>query len=237
VRRKFRPKPVPAIIALLLFVTALALGFWQVQRAGQKAQLVAELEAAAAAPPQPLPAVLDNPEAWAWRRVQLSGRYRNDRSALLLNRGLGDRPGVHLLTPIERDGASPVLVDRGWLPLDSDPQGFGIDGTVERIGVVRTPEQRGGMGRFLDGVAIPPDEPARRRYFRVDPQALAGPAAPTWWIELVPQQEPGLTGVGGTQKVAMPPEGHRNYAFFWFTMAAVLVVIFVMSSMRGSSDR
>src|SRR6185437_363364 len=50
------------------------------------------------------------------------GYFRSDLSALygaeVRDTPLGPRMGAQLLTVLERDGAPPVLVDRGWIPED-----------------------------------------------------------------------------------------------------------------------
>ncbi|RME61655.1 MAG: SURF1 family protein, partial [Alphaproteobacteria bacterium] len=63
------------LAAALAFAVLVGLGTWQLQRLAWKRALIARIEAGLAAPPVPLPAQLDDPAAWEYRRVALAGRF------------------------------------------------------------------------------------------------------------------------------------------------------------------
>lgn len=108
------------LVLAVIPVTAFALGTWQVYRLGWKTDLIAKCEDRLYREPLPLPPVVD-PDAVAaefdYRRVVARGRWRHDREMLIGPRVRDGEVGYMVITPLERaDGASTVLVNRGWIP-------------------------------------------------------------------------------------------------------------------------
>ena len=105
-------------IALILLgivaVVCIMLGRWQLERAEQRREVAATLEAGRRAPPIGLvPEIVDS-ELRAWRLAQAEGQWRSEWSVLLDNRNLEGRPGLWLATPLMLDKNTAVLVLRGW---------------------------------------------------------------------------------------------------------------------------
>lgn len=113
--RSRRPALVPTlatIVAVALFVTA---GLWQRDRMHQKMTLRATLDAAAAQPAVPLPALTDW-STWRFRPVTLTGTFDAAYQILLDNRVRAGRAGYDVVTPLTLTDRRTVLVDRGWVP-------------------------------------------------------------------------------------------------------------------------
>src|SRR4051794_30144168 len=105
----------PVLFALPVLAALLGLGTWQVQRLRWKTDLLTAIAAAEAAPPRPL-----GPAPQPYTKVVATGRFDHGREALLGIELRGTTLGAHLLTPLLREGAPPLLVDRGWVPLERD---------------------------------------------------------------------------------------------------------------------
>ena len=208
----------PGLTTAAMIALTLALGVWQVQRLAWKTALLAEIDRGEAAPAIPLPA---NPRPFT--KVLVSGTLRQDLGALygieVRTTLSGPVLGAFLLNPLERPGADPIIVDRGWVPTGAPHDATPVPATVE--GYIRAPEH---PIRFA-----PADEPANRRFYTLDP-AVIGAAlglrevAPFTLIALgtVP---PG-TVPEPAQALPRPPNNHFVYAVTWFGMAGVLVVMF-----------
>lgn len=114
-------------IALVLLgivaVVCIMLGRWQLERAEQRREVAATLEAGRRAPPIRLVPEIADSELRAWRPAQAEGRWRSEWSVLLDNRNLEGRPGLWLAMPLMLDQNTAVLVLRGWLerPLANRP--------------------------------------------------------------------------------------------------------------------
>jgi surfeit locus 1 family protein len=97
-----------------------ALGLWQLDRAGQKRELAATLAARAELPPLALGGPIADPQALRYRQIQATGTFLAERQILIEGRREGGRLGFHVITPLELADSGPLLlVNRGWIPADA----------------------------------------------------------------------------------------------------------------------
>ncbi|WP_424810728.1 SURF1 family protein [Roseococcus sp. YIM B11640] len=237
------PKPIPwqrlvlpSFIALPVLAVLLGLGTWQLQRLQWKNGLIAELEAAAAAPPVE---ASDSPPAFT--RITATGRLRPAPEAHLGLEVRGTTLGADLVSVLDRRGGRPLLVIRGWAPLE----GGNVqrpEGEVTLSGYARYSDRRAFMAAT--------DDPAARRFYTFDLRAIAASlgvpdAMPYALAVVVPAGRPAASGGLGASAPAMPavlpdPAGafpmpnnpHLGYAITWFGLAAAWVVIFALWSIR-----
>jgi len=204
--------------------TLLSLGAWQLHRRTWKLALLADIDRGEAAPAIPLP---DAPTAFAKVRVQ--GRFRDDLHALY-GADVRELPGgavlgAQLIEPLERPGALPVLVDRGWVPIGPSPSIAPGGDAVE--GYVRLPETPGALSAR--------DDPASRTFYTLDPAAIGAalglPAVAPFTVVALGTASPGVVPIPATA-LPRPPNDHLNYAVTWFSLAAVLAVVFLTWSRK-----
>jgi len=224
-------------LATALLVPALvALGFWQLERADEKADLEARWSARQSEAPVPLTALAgDAPEQLAYRRVSLQGEFLAGHYLLLDNRVQQGRFGnevVGLLALADSDQL--VLVNRGWVP--SDPARLALpevaepDGPVELTGHIYVSP---GKPYLLGEQQLAPPWPVRIQ--ALDHEVLAPLVATVTDATLYPHPvridsgQPGALTVAW-QLVNASPEKHQGYAFQWFTMAALLAFFFLLRS-------
>lgn len=207
-----------------MLALTIGLGVWQVQRLAWKTGLLAEIDSGEAAPAIPLPA---NPRPFT--KVRVAGVLRQDLAALygieVRTTATGPALGAFLLNPLERPGAAPVIVDRGWVPADAPRDATPVPATVE--GYVRAPEF---PVRF--GAA---DDPAARRFYALDPAAIGAAlglqqVAPFTLVALgtVP---PG-TVPEPAHALPRPANNHFTYALTWFGLAGALLAVFGVYARR-----
>ncbi len=224
-----------AVIAALAVL--LSLGSWQMLRRAEKHVLIARIEVQMQAPPVVLPAAINDPAAFDYRRVTVRGRYLHGREMLLLNRVRNGVAGIHVITPLVREDGPTVLVDRGWAPLArpaDDPAFVGQPpGPVTISGVARVPVKTGAF--------TPDNEPARGLWFSVDLAAMAaakgiGPVAP---VLVVADTRP-----DGIRKYPIPVpvraglrDDHLQYAVTWYSLALVLVGVVIAARRRRRPAR
>ena len=111
------------VLAAAIAGVALAsrLGVWQLDRARQKLELQASLDARSREPPLDAAALArtaDAARAQEHRRVVVHGRWLGERTVFLDNRQMDGKVGFFVVTPLALDDAAPatVLVERGWAP-------------------------------------------------------------------------------------------------------------------------
>jgi surfeit locus 1 family protein len=209
----------PGLMALFMFAVLLALGTWQLRRLAWKEGILAAIAHAEASPAVPLP-----PHPGPYMKVSVTGRFRPDLAAFFAaeveETPAGPEMGAELIVPLERDGAPPILVDRGWIPTSIHAPVTWPHGTVTVDGYVQAPE-RGGL-------FTPPPDLARRQFYALDPQqigaALGVHAAPFILMAMgpvVPARYP-----VPAQHLPRPPNNHLQYALTWYALAGGLVVVF-----------
>ena len=229
--RRFRPSLWATLITVPAVAVMLALGTWQVNRLEWKTALQERVAQSLTAPAVPLPARLDDPAAWEFRPVTLTGRFRHDRELRVVARPRQGQVGYEIVTPFERAGGPPILVNRGFVPMDrADPatRAAGqLAGTVTVAGTVRLPQEA--------GLFQPSNTPGATSWMRVDPSAMAAasglPELAPFVVELAPGQAPGGLPAGVEQHVELP-NNHLQYAFTWYSFAATLAIIYVLSQRR-----
>jgi surfeit locus 1 family protein len=213
-----------------VFAVLCGLGAWQVRRLHWKNDLLARIEASERQPPTPL---ADTAEPFS--RVVATGRFDHAREALLGVEVRGTTLGAHLLTPLLRPvPLPPLLVDRGWVPMERDRPLDRPEGEVAVTGFVREADRRDWLS--------PADDAPRRRFYVFDPAAigaalsLPAPPAPFGLVALaradatpssLPEAAPGLP---------RPNNPHLGYAITWYGLAVSLVAVLVAFARQRLKD-
>lgn len=215
---------VPVLVALPVLAALLALGTWQVRRLHWKNEMLAAIAVSEAGPPLPLGAA---PQPYA--KVVASGRFDHGREALLGLEVRGTTLGARLLVPLLRDGAPPLLVDRGWVPVERDRAVDRPEGEVAVTGYVRPADERDWNS--------PKDDPAGRRFYILDTAAIGAalglpPPAPFALVALAPPGTPAARLPAAPAALPRPNNPHLGYAITWYGLAAALVGVLVAFVMR-----
>jgi surfeit locus 1 family protein len=200
----------PVAAALPVFCILLALGWWQLQRLHWKADLLARMDAADAAPPAPL-----GPMPAPFARVIAEGVLDHSRAALV---GLEPRDGTlgaRLVVPLIRAASPPVLVDLGWVPQGS--RGPVPDGPVALLGFVHP----GDAPSWLSAT----DDVAGRHFYTFHPPSIAAAlglpgAEPFAVVRLGPRGTP-----DPARGIPRPPNNHLGYVVTWWGLALSLLLV------------
>lgn len=222
-----------AILALLVFCLFIKLGMWQLHRGQEKKLLVAEFSARTAQ----TPLTTKNFSLYKdlrFYQAKLTGHFDNQHTLLLDNKTYHGRVGYEVYTLfIANDLSTPVLVDRGFVPLTADrtimPVIKPIKGTVTIQGLINLPPKHVTLGKSFDKNAT--SWPLRVQYINL--QELSAMFSTTLFpyvLVLKPDHEAAYEVEW--QAVVSGPEKHFGYAVQWFAFALVLLVIFVTLNFR-----
>ena len=231
---RFRPTLWPTVFTIPTLIVLLALGTWQVERLAWKQELIDRLQARSAGPAVDLPVGIDDVAGWEFRNVRLKGRYLHERELYLLGRSKSGEAGVHVLTPLVRDGKrGTVLVDRGWVPPERrDPATRSkgqIAGPVEVEGMVRIAKPQ--------GFFTPDNEPGQNLWFFFDPVPMAAAAGlgslPDYYVLSNDDKLPGGLPKGRQWRLDIRND-HLQYAITWYSFAVALLVIYVVYHRQNS---
>ncbi|MDN3566750.1 SURF1 family protein [Paeniroseomonas aquatica] len=218
----------PVLASLPVLAALLWLGTWQVQRLHWKTDMLDRIAAAEAGPPLPLAG-----SAAPYTKVVATGRLDHAREALLGVEVRGTALGGHLVTPLLRDGAPPLLVDRGWVPLTRDRGLDRPEGEVAITGYIRAADTRDWNS--------PKDDTAGRRFYVFDPAAIGAalglpPPAPFGLVALAPPGAPAGLLPAAAASLPRPDNPHLGYAITWYGLAAALVGVLIAFLLRRDRE-
>jgi cytochrome oxidase assembly protein ShyY1 len=216
---------VGTIIAVLLIVLFVNLGFWQLRRLDEKRDRNAAIRERGAEPVEPVDRLVDARTGFddvgrlVYRRASARGRYDPDGEVRIRSRSLDGRPGEWVVTPLRLDDGTALAVNRGFVPLSTDVPAP-PSGEVEVTGLLFASQHRQGIG---------PRDPTDGRLAELSRLDLARlqeqyqPDLFPMWLQLQRQDPP-------VDEDALPvllpepeqDEGpHLSYAVQWFLFATV----------------
>ena len=223
------------LLALLVSALFCRLGFWQLDRMHQKQAMLDAVHAVLAqrhALPLATAADARRTRDYDWSAGR--GHFVDTPALLLDNQSRDEHAGVRAYRVFQpaASGASPLLVELGWLPLPGDrtlpavPRPVGV---VEVAGLLAPPPSAG----LARGVAVPQangtllavalDLPTLR-------ERLRQPALAARVLKLDPALPLGYARDLDILPNTLPPQRHLGYAVQWFGLAlAVLVTALVVT--------
>jgi len=237
----FNPGLIPTLATLIMFPLLLTLGFWQLDRAAQKQTLYdnfiertgrgsVDLNKLLA-----LPGVADD---ILWRRGWIQGRYTDAGVFLLDNQVMGGRAGYFVYSPFEMAGTDLwILVNRGWVAAgdyrDRAPDIAEASGSYTLTGtVVDFPMSPGLLmsNDMQDSQALAPGVYRVQAVGRDVFEGLLGHTVYPYEFRL--DQESASGFMRDWVQPGSGMERHLGYAFQWFALAAVLLVIYVSVNLQ-----
>lgn len=226
----FAPGLIPTIVTLLMLALLINLGFWQLRRAAAKEAIVHRLESrsdqarrdiAELAPAQMTGDMTDFP-------LQATGHYLNDFSLLLDNRTHRGQPGYEVLTAFLTQGKI-LLVNRGWIAQGPDrsiaPDIPTVEGEITLMGNAHTPNPDFFVLKEDDYSLVSWPFLIQKIDLEKSVQLFDYPVLP-FVLRLAPDETSQF--VREWQSYFMGPEKHYGYAVQWFSLAAALLVIYLV---------
>ena len=245
-----RPKWIVRHLAvLLLVVTMVLLGLWQLRRLDEKREIKATVEARQTQPAADVEEVVpagaaigdDAVEEVEHRAVRATGTYADRDTFVVENRSLNGASGGWVLTPLVLEDGTAIVVNRGFIGFDQDGQLVpppAPDGQVVVDGVLLESEERGRFG------PSDPDSGHLAVLARVDLARVAEqvdydvlPA----YLQRVSSDPDEVTEDGAPELVPLglpePSEGpHLAYAVQWFIFTTIAVVGYALLLRRVARD-
>lgn len=229
-----------ALVGIALFSVFLALGTWQVQRREWKLALIERVEQRVHAAPTPAPALRDWPKVNAasheYLPVTVQGRWLGDKTVLTQAvTQLG--AGFWVMSPLQQDDGTQVLVNRGFVPQDqraqwlATPLPTGMPASTVVHGLLRMTEPGGGFLRT--------NNPAQQRWHSRDvaaiSQAMKLPQAAPYFVDAgLPGSTHGSSGSTAASATSAPEwpragmtvvrfhNSHLVYALTWYGLACMV---------------
>lgn len=222
---EFSPTPLPSLAVAVGVAMTVSLGRWQLSRAAEKQSLRERYAAMQQEPPIALTGRESDGAGLEFRRLTAHGAYEARMQIYLDNKVHQGRAGYHVVTPLKLAAGRYVLVNRGWIARGPDypsPPDVAVppgEVSVEGYGVM-PPRFYELSDRFAQGAVW------QNLTFARFTDATG--------LEVVPlliaqsRADPGLTPVKHEPEFNV--SRHYGYALQWFSLAAVLTVMYVVVS-------
>jgi surfeit locus 1 family protein len=221
----FRPLPFLTAATVVALAILIGLGTWQLQRRAEKHALLDQIGSRDGMPPAPIDILLATGDYAAFRHAIASGAFDHGKETYVYaprSDGGPTRLGKKVITPFRLVTGETILVDRGWVPMewpDVEKSVKDPEGEVVIEGTLRPPSR--------PATFTPPADNAHRLFYIRDSTAIAAFAGVTVKSKLILE----LTKRDGDPEPLLAevniPDNHLNYAITWFSLAVVLLVIYL----------
>ncbi|MBB4288751.1 surfeit locus 1 family protein [Rhizobium leguminosarum] len=225
------------ILVLIALAILISLGTWQVERLHWKEGLLADIAARQAASPVPLADIEAIAAAGGdieYRKVTATGRYINNKERHFFATWRG-QTGYYIYTPLELADGRALFVNRGFVPFDNKEPEMRMQGQLTDQQTVT------GLARSkLTGKpswVVPDNDVAKNIFYWKDLDVMASSVGLEkarvipFFVDADSTPNPAGLPIGGVTQVDLPND-HLQYAFTWYGLAAVLVVVVVISWFR-----
>ena len=221
-------------LAMLVGVAlTVRLGFWQLSRAADKEARHTAIVAQMTAPVLDTATLLAQPAQFEQlhQRVALQGEWLPEHTVYLDNRPMNGRAGFWVLTPLQLNASTRVLVQRGWVPRHQ------LDRTL--LPEIQTPA---GVVQVHGRIALPPSNlmalsaepdvttqasvPSKiRQNLSLDAYAAQTGGALAAVVLQTDSASEGL--LRDWPEIAAGVEKNLAYAFQWFALAALQLMLYI----------
>lgn len=237
--RVFEPRAFTTLLALVLVAALVSLGRWQLHRADQKRALYSLFDSGKDAT---LAVDASTPRLPRYQHVKAVGSYDSAHQILIDNMSnAAGRAGYYVITPFALRGGGWILVNRGWVPVGASraitpevavpTQEREIKGRADEL--PRAGLELGGRVRLAPPYPVVANFPTHAEIaalLRVSPWARAANL-----VLLDPGEPDGY--LRQWQPPGFPPIRHIAYAVQWFSLAAALAVIYVVTNFRRTGGK
>ncbi len=221
-----KPPPLPTLLTILGLLILCSLGTWQLHRLTWKNDLQSELDKAfTKSMRQPLLSTQDLSQDFVFKRGRITGHYIPNKNFLVGPRTHDGTTGKHFYAAFELKDGGLIFVNRGWVPEDfAFMVEDNISPTTTLTGIAKQPVHR--------NIFTPPNNPEKNEWFHPDIEEMAASITPS--EKLIPyifilEKDDYKAPYPLKEAIQISlPNNHAQYAAFWFAMAGILSVIFVL---------
>ncbi|MGO8084912.1 SURF1 family protein [Rhizobium leguminosarum] len=230
------------ILVLIALAILISLGTWQVERLHWKEGLIADIAARQAAGPVPLADIEATAAAGGdieYRKVSATGRYINNKERHFFATWRG-QTGYYIYTPLELADGRILFVNRGFVPFDNKEPETRMQGQLTDqqtvTGLAR--EKLPGKPSWV----VPDNDVAKNIFYWKDLDVMAESvglekaSVIPLFVDADSTPNPAGLPIGGVTQVDLPND-HLQYAFTWYGLAAVLLVVVAISWFRKAPQQ
>lgn len=232
--QRFTPSWLNILSSSLFILLFLRLGFWQIERAEtKKAMIDAEWKASSK---EPIEWKVKHKDPQQYQKIKLKGHFL-PRVFLLDNQHHQHQFGYNVLSPLLIAKDEIVLIDRGWVPGDPSrlrfPHFKAIKKSLHLLGSVYFPSQN----RWILGESVEEKNRDVTLIENIDTKRLSQILHKKVYPFIMRLDKHDANGfVREWAIVSMPFQRHLAYAFQWFAMALVILILFLALNRKKNDD-
>jgi len=234
----FKPGLIPTIVFLLILPVLLRLGFWQLDRAEEKRELIALFQKQDESGPLSINSNIKADEKLNYRSAVVEGRYNTKKQIFVDNKIHQGKTGVYVMTPFKLTNSDySILVNRGWIPMLADrsalPKIETPNKTLHLSGKIKLFNEK----PFTVGKQLQSNDtwPALVQWInKADIENKSGLKLLPYIFLLDDKEQSGY--VRNWKPVVMQPEKSTSYAVQWFSLALALIIIYVVVNLKGIKE-
>lgn len=222
------------VISLFFIALFLRLGFWQLERAEEKEQMLASQADLLKKNPVWLDTQVNPP--LQYQPIKAKGYYLPELF-LLDNQHHNHQFGYDVLSPLVLSNGRVVLVDRGWVSGDQGRQSVPKVSTPVGLTQIQGSIYYPAQNQWVLGPGIEEKESRVRIIERIDTKLVEQILQKTVYPFIIRLDKQDAYGfVREWAIVSMPPQRHLGYALQWFVMALVILIIFVALNLKKKNE-
>ena len=225
------------LITLILAITCMKLGSWQLNKAQFKLSLQAQYSKYENDPATQLPTNFSNLDEMRYKKVRVHGKYLPQYQILLDNQFDGERAGYYVLTPLQIEGSKDiVLINRGWIEASQN------HAQIPKVNTPISPQ-------VIEGTIWIPSQ----KFYTLEKKIDKNKTDKTWnkvwqnmdmayFSEIVPMKTLPIvirmspSAEGGFARNWVRPddrvEKHLSYAYQWYGFAIASILIYLYLSIH-----
>jgi surfeit locus 1 family protein len=227
--RRFTPGWRMTILAIVALVFFTRLGFWQLQRAEEKKQMLAAQARLAKQEPLTWTDKMVNPKQY--QPIVVKGDFLPE-ILLLDNQHYQHQFGYHVLSPLMLVPGKVVLIDRGWIAGDMTRRTLPTPsvpiGSVKLTGSAYYP-----FVNWVLGQAYEKKQDKLTIIERIDTNLIGQFLHQSVYPFIIRLNKDEAQGyVREWAVVSMPPERHYAYALQWFALAGIILILYLVLNLQ-----
>lgn len=212
---------VTTILVIIGSLVCVRLGIWQLDRLNQRRAFNTHYRETSTLPTLEITTTpIDDLTAMEYRSVVVTGRYDFEHQVALRNQVHTNQFGSHLLTPLILSDGTGMLIDRGWIPAENNPQAWRIYDQPRNITIKGILRNGRDQSELTDA-----NQTALAVWSQVDikriSQQLPYPLLPAY---VQPDPDSSLTKppYPYQPEIVIDEGPHFGYMLTWFSFAALL---------------
>lgn len=231
---RFTPHWRITVFGLLICLVFVRLGYWQLQRADEKKQILSVHHQLQRQVPRPW-----LPDA-KWPRQYQSMKVQGHYLSMIIfqdNQHYQHQFGYHVISPLVVSPDKILLVDRGWVAGDVTRHSLPLVNTPEEyihiIGSAYYPSKKSwSLGQSLEKV-----EHNMVVVERIDIQLISQILHKSVYPFIIRLDKHETQGFNREWPVvSMPPERHYGYALQWFGMALITMILIIILNIKKKHE-